>query len=100
MAKTYLKGSAKAKTFDNGGSVINLSLHADELITLATEHRNAAGYLNLVVGERREVGKYGDTHSVWLDDFVPKANDAKPKPLPPVQRERVPGDELDEDIKF
>jgi hypothetical protein len=71
--KVYVKGSAKLRTFGNGGSVINLSLHAEDLIALAKEHANAKGYLNLTVAERQTPGKYGDTHSVYLDTFTPKA---------------------------
>ncbi len=70
--KTYLKCSAKARTFDNGGSVINLGVKVEELIAFAREHGNQGGYLNLVVSERRTPGQYGDTHTVFLDDFVPR----------------------------
>jgi hypothetical protein len=74
--KTYLKCSAKARSFDNGGTVINLGVKADELIAFAQAHRNQGGYLNLVIGERRTTGQYGDTHSVWLDTYVPKSKRA------------------------
>ena len=70
--KIYLKCSAKAKTFDNGGQVIKLGFKVDDLIALAKKHVNERGYLNLVIGERREVGQYGDTHSVALDDYQPQ----------------------------
>ena len=71
--KVYVpKCSAKARTFDNGGSQIKLGFKVDELIAFAKQHGNQGGYLNLVVAERRTPGTYGDTHSVYLDDYVPR----------------------------
>lgn len=71
--KTFLNCAAKAKTFSNGGSVINLGVKAADLIAFAERHRNERGYLNLCISERREPGKHGETHSVYLDDYTPKA---------------------------
>lgn len=73
--KIYVKCSAKQRTFDNGGSVINLGFKVDELIEFARQHRNQGGYLNLVVAERRTPGQYGDTHTVYLDTYTPKGRD-------------------------
>ena len=70
--KIFLKCSAKQKTFSNGGSVINVGVKAEDLIAFAKQHANAKGYVNLVIQERREAGKYGDTHSVALDTYEPK----------------------------
>ena len=70
--KVFLKCSAKEKTFRNGGSKIVLGVKVDDLVAFAKQHANERGYLNLVVSARREVGQYGDTHSVTLDDFVPQ----------------------------
>jgi len=71
--KVFLKCSAKQKTFSDGGSVINLGVKVAELIAFAKAHGNQGGYLNLVIKERRAPGQYGDTHSVLLDTYVPKA---------------------------
>jgi hypothetical protein len=73
--KTYLKCSAKAKTFRDGGSVILIGAKAADLIAFAQQHANDRGYVNLKVQQRREPGQYGDTHSVMLDDYQPKAKD-------------------------
>jgi hypothetical protein len=72
--KVFLKCSAKQKQFDNGGSVINLGVKAMDLIAFAQAHTNERGYVNMVISERREVGQYGDTHSVSLDTYVSKAH--------------------------
>jgi hypothetical protein len=73
--KIFLKCSAKQKRFDNGGSVINLGVKVADLVAFAQAHTNERGYLNLVISERREVGQYGDTHSVTLDTYVSKAKE-------------------------
>ena len=70
--KTYLKCSAKEKRFTDGGSLISLSVKVSELIDFAKRHGNDRGYLNLTISPRREVGQYGDTHSVKLDTYEPK----------------------------
>ena len=73
--KIFLKCSAKQKRFDNGGSVINLGVKVADLVAFAQAHTNERGYLNLVISERREVGQYGDTHSVTLDTYVSQAKE-------------------------
>jgi|TARA_R110000824_G_scaffold18615_2_gene73410 hypothetical protein len=79
--KVYLKCSAKKKIFDNGGSILNIGIKAETLTAFIAEHTNERGYLNLTVQERREVGQYGDTHSVTLDTWEPAA--PKVRPLEP-----------------
>jgi len=71
MAKTYMKGSAKLRQ-TNYGPILKISFKADDIIAFAKQHANARGYLNLDIVERKEVGQYGDTHSIVLDDFVPQ----------------------------
>ncbi len=76
--KVFLKCKAKERTFNNGGSVINISIKVDDLIRFANEHKNERGYLNLTVQARREVGQYGDTHSVTLDTYQSGARQTAP----------------------
>jgi hypothetical protein len=70
--KTYLKCSAKERKTPYGDA-LRVSVKVEELIRFANEHGNARGYLNLDISRRREVGQYGDTHSVVLDRWEPKA---------------------------
>lgn len=72
--KTYLKCSAKARD-TRFGQVINIGIKYDELIAFANQHKNARGYVNLTVSQRKEPGQYGDTHSVVLDTYEPKTSD-------------------------
>lgn len=78
--KIYAPMSAKQKTFTNGGHVIKFGGRADKIIDWIRQHTNQGGYINFVMAERREVGQYGDTHTVSLDAYVPK-----PKAEPPIE---------------
>lgn len=62
----YIKGSAREIHFDNGGSVINLSLNKEELMKLPGE------YVKLTIAPRRQEDDYGNTHYVKENDYKPK----------------------------
>ena len=79
MAKTYLKASAKARQ-TNFGTVIKVGVKVEELIAFATKHKNDRGWINLDIVERKEVGPYGDSHSVVLDDYVKGSGKTAPSP--------------------
>lgn len=64
------KCSIKEKKFDNGGSVLNIAVHVDELNT----HKNEDGWINITVCKRREVSDKGHTHYAKLNTYVPKAD--------------------------
>ena len=70
--KVFLNCSAKARQTPFG-EVITLGIKRETLIAFANENANANGYVNLNIKPRREVGQYGDTHSVQLDTWEPKA---------------------------
>ena len=70
--KIFLKCSAKEKVFPNGGSILNLGIKVADLLEFAQRHANERGYLNLSVQSRREIGKFGDTHTISLDAWVKK----------------------------
>lgn len=69
----YVKCSAKEKQ-GKFGPVLLLGFKADVLRELATQ-ANARGYVNLAITARKEVGAYGDTHTVKLDTYEPKQRD-------------------------
>jgi hypothetical protein len=68
--KRYVKSFCKEKEFDNGGSVIKVSINKDDFNELEETDK---GYVNLVVAKRKEVGQFGDTHYIYFDSFKPKA---------------------------
>jgi hypothetical protein len=80
-SKTYVPRSS-AKEIDRGDwKLLKLSFDAQTLAEFARQHKNDAGYLNLCVTKRRETGKHGETHCVWLDTFKPdpsKRSQAEP----------------------
>lgn len=67
--KTYLMCSAKERSGEWGEKLL-IGVKAEDLIAFAREHANERGYVNLVVTRRKEPGKFGDTHSVYLDTWV------------------------------
>ena len=70
--KTYVpKCSARLVEFSDGGSLLKLSCDAHALAEFAREHKRESGYRMLCIAKRREVGKFGETHSVYLDTFKP-----------------------------
>lgn len=80
--KTYVpKTSAKEIKFPPGGSMLKLGFHVDTLIEFVRKHANDRGYINFGVTSRRQVSEHGETHSVWLDTWKPKAaGQSSPKP--------------------
>jgi hypothetical protein len=69
--KIYLRCSAKARQ-TQFGEVLNIGIKADDLAEFCQQHTNARGYVNLTISKRRDIGQYGDTHSVYLDTYEPK----------------------------
>lgn len=62
--KTYV---GKAKVFGRYGD-LRVSFRHKEVTP------NEAGYVNLIVSEMKEPDKYGNTHTVYIDTFVPDAS--------------------------
>lgn len=75
MEKIYC-GSAKEVTFNDGGSVINVSLEMDKLEEYFKEFgftstTSGKRFLKLKIGRRRETGRFGETHTVEVDTWKP-----------------------------
>lgn len=72
--KIYV-GSGKERKFDGGGSVINVTLDLDKLVAEYMNHgfktNNGEKKIRITIGQRKEVGQYGDTHTVTLDTWHP-----------------------------
>jgi hypothetical protein len=75
MADKWYVGSGKEKTFPNGGSITTVSLEIDEIEKIFQEYgfvsKTGKRYIRITVGRRREVGKYGETHTVEVDTWKP-----------------------------
>lgn len=76
MSEKIYIGNGKEKTFDNGGSIINITIGLDGI----KEYFEKYGFttdqgkkkLKLVVSKRRETDQYGNTHFVTVDTFKPE----------------------------
>lgn len=84
----YLKGSVKRYVFNNGGEVLNVDLLKSEIEALPA---NEAGYIKLKLSQRREVDKFGNTHSIELNTFVPDKTLVK-KPIAPTRAANSSGE--------
>lgn len=75
MADKIYLGSGKEKVFNDGGSVISVHLTLNDI----ADHFKNYGYtatngdkrIKLNIGSRREIGTYGETHTVVLDTWKP-----------------------------
>lgn len=78
MSETIYCGSGKEHTFHDGGSIITVDLTLDGLKDLFQKYgytdRSGKKHIKLKVQQRRQIGKYGETHSVSIDTFKPDPN--------------------------
>ncbi len=95
---TYVPGSSAKSRDTQFGEVIKLSFKAKEFADFVKANANEKGYINLEVSPRKEVGQYGDTHSVKLDNWVPKEGaPSKPAASKPAPKKQAPPED---DIPF
>lgn len=93
MSEKIYIGSGKEKTFDNGGSIINITIGLDGI----KEYFEQYGFttdqgkkkLKLIVSKRREIDQYGNSHYVTVDTWKPEQQQAPP-----------PADKFEDDIPF
>jgi len=80
--KTYVKGNAKEHVFQDGGSVLNISIDASDI----DKSKLVKGkYLNISISRRKEVGQYGDTHNMIYNEYKPKDDDGMDQTPPEEQ---------------
>lgn len=78
--KTYV-GNGKQR---EGIDIINISICLNDIPKeeITTSESNGKKYVRLSVGTKRDVDQYGNTHSVWINDWKPSADGAAPAPAP------------------
>lgn len=105
--KIYVPRSiVREKTFERSGkTILTLSLHADTVAKFLRDHADDKGFVTLGASRTRELGRYGQTHCLWLDTWKPDPNrkQAAPtaSPSPKVgagQPSQFPPD--DDDVPF
>ncbi len=72
MPKTYVPRSYAKAVTTQYGEIINVSFSAKELREFMNDHVDAKGYFKITIAGRREPDKFGNTHSVFLDEFQPR----------------------------
>lgn len=72
--KNYLKWSAKTFTFNNGNSIIKVSIHKDALNNLKP---NEKGYVKFIVAKRKEEDQWGNDMMMYEDTYVPDPSKVK-----------------------
>jgi len=68
--KTYVGKGKKHESFD----LTNISIEKTQVEQFWKSHKNGKSYLNLTVGGLRQTDQFGNTHSVWVDDYKPKVS--------------------------
>lgn len=75
MSKIYC-GNGTEKRFNNGGSIIEVTLDVDALAKNFNEHGFTTGQgkrkIKVKVCQSREVDQYGNTHYVEVDTWKPQ----------------------------
>jgi hypothetical protein len=102
MTKNYLKGSAQAKVFDDGGSVINISILESDFDSIPRKKsKSGVVYRVFSVSSRRETDQYGNSHSVYIQDQEDKGYTTK-KPSTPVSntKAKVVATQEEDDLPF
>jgi len=67
---------------------LKCSVKTSDFLQWLNENTNDKGYCNIEIKERKEPGKYGDTHYAVLDEWKPEKKE-----------EMIPGNTLDEQIE-
>lgn len=70
MAEKIYIGKAKYHQFRDGGEIMKISITPDGVEAI-TRNTSATGWSNLIVAQMREPDKRGNTHTVYIDDYVP-----------------------------
>ena len=100
MSDKIYCGSAKEKTFQDGGSIIEVNLTLDGMNDLFKQYGfttdKGKKIIKLKIGKRREVGQYGETHTVEINTWKPDPQGDKPAP----QTNSTPKPAIEDDIPF
>ena len=63
------------------GKFLSFGCNAEKLKEFITANTKPNGFFDGTISTRKEVGKYGETHSFALDDFRATGEAATPKPF-------------------
>lgn len=85
MSQIYVPKSKAVERDGKYGKFLCLSFRGKELRDFLNEHIDGDGYLHLNVSPRKEIGQYGDTHSITKNQWKPQTREGMPvrSPQPP-----------------
>ncbi len=58
------------------GNILKVGIKVDAMIEFLNKYKNDRGFVNLYINERKELGQFGQSHSVALDTWTPNAQTA------------------------
>lgn len=73
---------AKGIFIKKGKFSLKCSIKTVDFLEWIKENTNEKGYVNIEIKERKEAGKYGDTHFAVLDEWKPEKKE-EPQPEKP-----------------
>ena len=97
--RNYISGSAVEKVFSEDFSIINIDMLLSDVLKLPV---NPKGYIKICVANvKGGEDRYGNTHSVYENDFVPdpKKKGASSKPTDVPYKGRI-DENVDDDLPF
>ena len=60
------------------GNILKMGIKVDPMIEFLNKYKNERGFVNLDINERKELGQFGQSHSVALDTWSPNTNQPSP----------------------
>jgi NurA-like 5'-3' nuclease len=81
--KKYLSGSGKVTKFNNGGTIINLSVKLADLNALSKyPSKGGDDYVRISVSLKEEPDQYGNEVSIYENDYKPNKDGGAGKAAP------------------
>ena len=75
--ETIYCGNGKEVNFQDGGSIVNFTLHLDKIKEHVYDYEGKK-YINLTISALKGgANEYGKTHSIRINDFEPDSNKGK-----------------------
>jgi len=93
--KRYANGIFIKAVKTQYGELLNISISEGGLTELQT-NKNAKGYANITIAERKEADKYGNTHYAFYNDYTKEAK----QELPSGRSYTKPETETNDDLPF
>ncbi len=73
------------------GTILTVGVNAEKFITFLQKNKNEKGYVNLDIVERKELGKFGETHNCSLNTWKPSGQTtAAPQVKTPAKKVAAP----------